>query len=253
MYLGPTIINSGTQSALSVLTTNANGAPSTSTITWAFLAGNGFGTVNCIYGTNCAEAYYTATRAGSSCGYYDVVIVASFDGFQSSPVWVFNNAPQSVVQMWGGPGSTTSTGSSPPGWVTPYTYKVLDICQNPINFVAVNETFGTSAEVFPGGANWCLPGPSQQNAAACGWIWGSWQQNSQFDQYGQFVDYLFESNVPGKYPVAWPGGQNGLDESAVSTVLATSQNFYGGSGSNGQGIWLRMLSMTHYLDHGKSQ
>jgi len=245
--------SSGTQTAVSALTANPNGAPATSTITWRFLAGSSYGTVTCVEDSGCAQANYTATAPGSACGAYDVRIVASFDGFDSTALWIFNNAPQSVFHMWGGPWDSTNPWAPTAGWQTTYTYKVLDMCSQPINYVQVNETFGSSSEPYPGGT-WCLPSTNQPGVPdTCGWAWGSWSNASQFDQYGQFVDYLFEINKSGKYPPVIASGQNWFDESASSNVVDTSQFFYAGSPTNGQGVNLNALvSMTHYLDHGKS-
>jgi hypothetical protein len=237
-YLGGAL-DSGTQSAQSRLTANPNGAPDDSTVEWWPLAGGNLYTLTSVP-SNPLSNDYTAVMQASQCGSYGQVAV-SFDGFYSDTFWIFNNAPADIQQMWGSPGDTVIVPSPPynPGWQTWYQYKVLDMCGNPINFIETTESL--SGWSWPNGDNWGTFAP------------GHWTQNSQFDEWGDFVDYLFETNVAGTNRQVWPGGQNALNEDGSSVGAALSQQFYGGSPINGQGLSLGAFwSMTHYLDHGKS-
>lgn len=233
MFLGGAVF-SGSMSALMPLTASANDAPVSSAVNWRFL--NPDTSYGMFTSNGSPFTYYQALRPASGCGVYDSLVVASFDGFDSEPFWIYNNAPKAVYRMWGGPWAVRA-GIPPYGWQNDYTYKVLDLCGQPINWIDVNESF--SQWFRPNADNWAS------------WDPGSWG-SGKFDQWGQFVDHLWETNLPGKFRPAMDANSNYVDESLQSVGLSVWQTFYGGATASGLGVYLRMSEMTHFLDHGKT-
>jgi len=131
------------------------------------------------------------------------------------------------------------------GWEIDYTYKVVDVCSNPMSWVEVNESFTSSQRVYPNPTNWPLPGEGT-------WTLASWSNNSpnpdlRFSAWGDFVDHIWEQDGN---PSAMPWGWNGLLEDPANTVLKTNQWFKAGTVVNGSGIVIRSDWIWKYIDHG---
>jgi hypothetical protein len=237
-------VTSGAYTSQSTIVSNGNGA--TETPSYTITAGGSYGTLSC---STCISPIYTAVAA-STCANgnpnYTVTIVASYNGFQSSALFIFNNSPASFATMAVNQEPLTNA------WETDYVYKVLDLCGNPMNWVEVNESFTNARHVYPElTSGWPLPGDGV-------WTLGVWSNNvsnpsSHFDVYGQFTDILFEQDGAGKSPTPLSNGKNGYSESADSTVTTASQWFKAGTISNGYGLLIHSNTHTHYIDHGTAQ
>jgi hypothetical protein len=120
------------------------GAPETPT--WVFKAGSQYGWLNC---TSCSEPQFTALRRGSGCNVYDVVLVTSYNGFESDPFWMFINGPHNTIaatdpitqEYW----KTTDQPFSTNGWQTRFNYKTQGLCATdaPLSQYDMNEQFGS--------------------------------------------------------------------------------------------------------------
>lgn len=128
-----------------MLSANGNGA--TEAPQWRFEWGSNYGTLTC---ANCANPYFRATAPGDRCGAYNVVIRASFGGFDSDAFYIDIQSPnlmaQSKTEYWQPPAG---------GWGTDIHYKLFDTCGRQMTRVEANEVF-TSCQQH-NGSNWDAP------------------------------------------------------------------------------------------------
>ena len=164
-YLGAGVTSDGQYSDnTALLAGNPNGAPETPQ--WVFVAGSNFGNLSC---TNCQEPVFTATKIGTGCLSYDVVLKTSYNGFLSDPFWQWTNGPYRNI-----PTGTSSTNYDPDdpnhtptnGYYTLVGYQTQGLCSfdAPLNQYDVNEQFGSDAPQYPG-ENWPVAYQSGQGGA----------------------------------------------------------------------------------------
>ena len=155
-YLGGSS-SSGSYQSYSTIVSDGQGA--TETPTYSIAVGGGYGSLSC---QSCTSPIYTAQAAMACPGggpSYNVQIIVSYGGFQSSPLYIFNNSPASqltvAVNQVGLPNGA--------GYDSQYVYKVLDACGAIMNWVDVNESFTNTQFVYPGGAHEWLAGTGDGN------------------------------------------------------------------------------------------
>lgn len=241
-YLGG-VTESGTKKSYVTMYSDPKGAGSTPH--WFFVGGSSsFGSLSC---SDCANPVYTATQKSTGCNHYNVQIRVSYGRLESETFWIFNNAPDHLDSF----GTYDRYLDAPDvGWVTRQRYKVMDMCNGYIDWVNVNENFGSRMAVYQGGTtNWPLS-----------WADGYWtgrssscddNHNGQFNCYAEFDDIMFEKDQSGKVPAPMTTGSNGRAEGADAKVTCHEQTFRAGYVTPGAGTVVKTgFKQYHYLDHG---
>lgn len=185
---------------------------------------------------------------------YDVVLKASFGGFDSDPFWIDIQTPNLL--------SFVRTDEGQPnqgGWESHVVYAVLDGCNGRMTNVKANEVCTDWTNL--NGSNWPAP------LAADGW------DGMYFDPVSNgwtLVDVLYEVPAAGKVPVPVNDGANGFSEDNAALMTRHAQVWRIGSGYNGAptgipgnpagpvqgdnlsatGIYVQLNQHYHYLDHG---
>lgn len=243
-YLGGSS-TSGTYTAQSLIYSDPKGAPEIPQFILSEGPESGYGALSC---TNCWYPTYTALKPSTECLRYNVTIRASYEGFESEPLWIFNNAPASLEEFGWHDFAVQPYGY---GWETHRRYKVLNMCNEVMDWLEVNEWFTNHMAVWTGWTNWSLS-----------WTPGVWDGKipnmstplpGKFNFWAEFDDIMFEVNVspPVKVPQALPTGSNGRSENPASTVTCHQQFFKAGTTSTSNGVTVKgPFKQYHYLDHG---
>lgn len=227
---GTVIPYSGNYRAQTVLVAgNPRGAIETPT--WIFKAGSTYGSLNC---TQCSQPLFTASRKGSGCNVYDVVLVTSYNGFESQPFWMFINAPTAMIGVADLEGGTWDyTYPFFDGFETRINYKTLSMCQldAPMYYYDINETLGTWANDYTN-ANW-IAGP-----ATGGVILG--------DQWFDRVNFWTgATNACSSFPCNPLPLNPGAD---YTRVHHSFQTWFVGSPTPGQGVRIMTNTLYRYRD-----
>ncbi len=133
---------------------------------WIFAAGSLFGTLACGGGgVTCNQPVFTATKKGTGCLVYDVVIKTRYGGLESDPFHMFINAPHNFVAAID-PDHGVYWESTEPlfdGYLTRINYSVSGLCLTDprMSGFKANEFFGNWENDYPN-ANW-------NHGAASGW------------------------------------------------------------------------------------
>lgn len=240
-FLGNGISYSGNYSAQTVLVSgNPNGA--TETPQWVFKWGSGFGSLNC---TSCTQPLFTAQRKGSYCGSYDVVLVTTYNGFESDPFYMFINGPQNSImardpltnELWN---ETPETWGN--GWSVRFNYNTLSMCalDAPMAGYDMNEQFESWVDDYyqsTGQHTSWNPPPCAMNPNA---------QNCGFPvPYAGWYDTL-GFQCPGGNCTPMPQNPG----SAFTEVQHALQRWRVGSGTPGQGIQIQTNLHGRYTDEG---
>jgi hypothetical protein len=147
-YLGPGISYDGTYSNnTSLIAGNSYGAPETPQ--WVFAAGSQFGTLNPTTGN---QPVFTATKRGTACLAFDVVLKTSYNGFLSDPFYMFINTPWNTIAANDKIGGTWVY-SVPfyDGYATYINYKTMDMCGNVmynLNYSRISALAATGVGAF---------------------------------------------------------------------------------------------------------
>ncbi|MCX6594335.1 MAG: hypothetical protein NTZ56_22700 [Acidobacteria bacterium] len=243
-FLGPGVVSSNDYSSQTQMSVNSKGAPETPQ--WRFESGSTYGTLNC---TNCASPIYQATAPGSSCGAYNVVLKASFNGFDSEAFYIDNQSPNLLQYV-------RTDHYIPPqgGWQSEVFYRVQSGCNIQMTNVQANEVFLSWSQF--NGSNWDAP------LEATGF------SNLAFDSgTGSWLlrDILYEVPVVGKTPQPMNAGTNGLSIAQQWLMTQHLQKWRIGSTDNGgsivggprqgndataKGVVVGSNPHYHYIDHG---
>lgn len=237
-YLGNVPFTGAYTSEASLTAGSANGAPETPN--WVFKSGSGKGWLTC---TNCTSPVFRATNSSSGCQVYDVVIVTTYNGFESDPFYMFINRPHNTVaandpvtlDYWKADADYLN------GWETRFNYKTMGLCatDDPMSGYDMNEQFGSWTDDYyaaTGTSNSWTPPDCAVNPQSytCGFTAGSgWQDIMRFACPAQNCT---------------PSPQN--HGTGNTRVQSAQQTWRVGGGSPGVGTAVQINKHQRYRDHG---
>ena len=224
-WLGSGILADHDYYAQAAWTANPNGAPGTPTWTVSTVSGGGSVSFSC---TSCTNTTATSTAPSSGC-VYDVVVHASYDGFNSDDFSVAIIKPSTFTLQSGYPVDAAASG----GFLTTYAWALTDTCGSPDAGLDGNEQFGTWTDDYfnSTGTHNDWPTPSATNGYSPTNIWR--------DQIG----LSYGSTPPSLAP------QSPL--TTVTVMHDTPWTAFIGSQTFGSGLAVYADTQQFYQDHGR--
>jgi hypothetical protein len=241
MFLGSSIPYNGQYTAQAFLVPgNPNGASGTPN--WIFKAGSDKGWLSC---TNCSQPRFTATQASAGCNVYDVILVTSYDGFESEPFFMFIDRPYSTfatndpesLEYW-----KLTDRPFGNGWYTRFNYKTRGLCAtgHVLSGYDMNEQFGSWQDdyfVATGTHNSWNPPDCAVNPQSytCGFTVPG---EGWFDEMG------FQCPSSNCVPLPLHPGPD------YTKVQSSIQTFRVGTGNPGGGVAIQIVTHQRYRDQG---
>jgi hypothetical protein len=170
----------------------------------------------------------TATHWSNGCT-FDITIRANLGGFYSDDFLYVVNTPWKF-STGSGP-SDAPWGGGLVGYVTSYTYQLLDLCGGAVPGMAVNESFVSFADDYVGNT------------------WGNPTPNSMMDGLS---DSYFTDNV-GAADQTTPPSTEPQNPRSTTKVKHIGQEWKAGSLTTGQGMRFQSDTIQHYVDHGRHE